>query len=295
MSTECFVCYLDECVVHPSNSEKVTVQCKRCGEYQVAPSTIDILRRIPANDRPKISEWIYQSNRQGESPEISADTIHSISGRRMLTFGERRVRLLLYLAEESQYTPGQPMDITNPKIQAIILSYNLRMVAHIVVNLRNAGFVQSIPPGRIVLTTTGITEAERLNRANTISTQGFVAMWRDPAMESAWLIGIEPVIREAGYTAQRMDKRKHTNTICDEMITEIRKSRFIVADFTGQRRDVYFVAGYANGYELPVIWTCRKDEVNNLDFDIHQYNVITWETPEELGQRLKSRLVASFK
>jgi hypothetical protein len=45
-------------------------------------------------------------------------------------------------------------------------------------------------------------------------------------------------------------------------MAEIRRSRFVVADYTGQRNGVYFEAGFGLGLGLVVIPTCRADEVD---------------------------------
>jgi nucleoside 2-deoxyribosyltransferase len=135
-------------------------------------------------------------------------------------------------------------------------------------------------------------QAEEWGRAYAVSTHGFVAMWFDKTMEAAWKEGFYRAIDEAGYLPQRIDSKEHVNKICDEIIAEIRRSRFVVADFTGQRGGVYYESGYAAGRDIPVIWTCRKDELPKLHFDIRQYNCIDWETPQELARRLKARIEA---
>ena len=67
----------------------------------------------------------------------------------------------------------------------------------------------------------------------------------------------------------------------------------IVVDFTGRRGGVYFEAGFALGLDLPVTWTCRKDDMQGLHFDIRQYNTIDWETREEPALRLQHRIEAA--
>lgn len=74
--------------------------------------------------------------------------------------------------------------------------------------------------------------------------------------------------------------------------TQIRKSRFLVADFTEQKHGVYFEAGFALGLGRNVIWTCRKNDMKNLHFDIRQYNCIDWQNESELSARLKLRIEA---
>ena len=117
-------------------------------------------------------------------------------------------------------------------------------------------------------------------------------MWFDEQMHSVWEKGFHPAIEAAGYRPRRIDRKEHVNKICDEIIAEIRRSRFVVADFSGQRGGVYYEAGYASGRDIPVIWTCREDDFEKVHFDIRQYNSIVWVTPEELAQRLQVRIEA---
>jgi hypothetical protein len=61
---------------------------------------------------------------------------------------------------------------------------------------------------------------------------------------------------------------EHINKIGDEIISQIRRSKFLIADFTGHRGGVYFEAGLAMGLGLLVFWTCRRDDLDKLHFDI---------------------------
>ncbi len=121
-------------------------------------------------------------------------------------------------------------------------------------------------------------------------------MWFHDEMNEAYKKGIEPGIEAAGYKALRIDQKEHTNKIDDEIIAGIRRSRFLVADFTqgedGARGGVYFEAGFAFGLNIPIIYTCRKDVKDKLAFDTRQYNHILWETPEELRDALTKRIGA---
>ena len=110
------------------------------------------------------------------------------------------------------------------------------------------------------------------------SAQVFVAMWFHENTDSAYSHGIEPAIRDAGYRPLRIDQKEHLNKIEDEIVAEIRRSRFIIADFTqgegGARGGVYYEAGFAHGLGLPVILTCRTDCFDQLHFDCTSTAVI---------------------
>ena len=75
-------------------------------------------------------------------------------------------------------------------------------------------------------------------------------------------------------------------------MAEIKNSRFLVADVTGQRQGVYFEAGYAIGLGLPVIWSVHENDLENVHFDTRQYNHIVWNTADDLQGQLFNRVSA---
>ena len=124
-------------------------------------------------------------------------------------------------------------------------------------------------------------------------------MWFDDSTDKAWEEGIKRGIEDAEYDAVRIDQKEHNNKIDDEIIAEIKRSRFVVADFTqgedGARGGVYYEAGFARGLGIEVIFTCREDALRHVHFDTRQFNHIVWKTPEELRHRLAKRISAHFK
>jgi len=117
-------------------------------------------------------------------------------------------------------------------------------------------------------------------------TQAFVAMSFSTEMKPMWEQAIKPAIEKAGYTAYRVDEELHSDNIIFKIMAEIKNSRFVIADVTEQKNGVYFEAGYALGLGLPVIWSVRKNDAENVHFDTAQYNQIRWESPEELQEGL---------
>ncbi|MEZ5820070.1 MAG: hypothetical protein R3D82_04610 [Xanthobacteraceae bacterium] len=137
---------------------------------------------------------------------------------------------------------------------------------------------------------------EHLQTREKQSSQAFVAMWFNETMDSAFLQGFEPAITKAGYKPMRIDKKEHVNKVDDEIIAEIRRSRFLISDFTCEpskvRGGVYFEAGFAMGLGIPVIWTTHSNSIDDLHFDTRQYNHIVWDTPADLYEKLLARIGA---
>ena len=127
--------------------------------------------------------------------------------------------------------------------------------------------------------------------------QGFVAMWFDESMDDAYKCGIKLAIKNAGYKPRLIKEKDYLGGVVDEIMAEIRKSRFVVADFTsspeaGARGGVYFEAGFAYGLDIPVFLTCRKDRTEAVHFDIGHLNRLEWETPEDLRKQLQNCIEA---
>lgn len=125
--------------------------------------------------------------------------------------------------------------------------------------------------------------------------QVFVAMWFDKNMNIYFENGIEKAVKDTtGYRAIKINGIEFNDKICDQIIAELKRSKFLIADFTGARAGVYFEAGYALGFGIPVIWTVEKKWVKKLHFDTRQYNHIVYSDVNELYNKLKARIEATI-
>jgi len=135
---------------------------------------------------------------------------------------------------------------------------------------------------------------ENLQKEEVGNKRAFVAMWFDISMNDYYKDGIKKAIEDAGYIPVRIDLQDFNEKICDEIIAEIKRCKFLVSDFSGQRSGVYFEAGFAKGLGRPVIFTVKKDCVKKLHFDTRQYNHIVYDSPEELHNKLYNRICATI-
>ena len=113
-----------------------------------------------------------------------------------------------------------------------------------------------------------------------------------PEMLAIYESHIAPAIRAAGYDSLHVGKVEFTGDIIEEIMRQVRRSRFIVADFTEQKHGVYWEAGFALGMGLPVLWTCRQEFVGKCHFDTNHFNHIVWTQPDELAIALTRRIEA---
>lgn len=107
---------------------------------------------------------------------------------------------------------------------------NLKEVEELIAFASGQGLI--LDDRGLTLTFNGHSHLEQIKTSPQTSLQAFVAMWFSGEVASAYDHGIEPAIRQAGYKVMRIDRKEHNNKIDDEIIAEIRRSRFLVADFT---------------------------------------------------------------
>jgi len=133
---------------------------------------------------------------------------------------------------------------------------------------------------------------DQIRSSGRSSDAGFVAMSFSPGQIEVWEQVIGPGILAAGYRPIRVDQYEHNRRIDDEIIAQIRRCRFLVADFTEQKKGVYFEAGFALGLGRNVIWMCKQSEINDLHFDTRQFNHILYDELGRAQKALTNRIVA---
>jgi nucleoside 2-deoxyribosyltransferase len=136
-------------------------------------------------------------------------------------------------------------------------------------------------------------------RTNAMSSTAFIAMSFADALRPV-NEAISDAIRMAGYRPVRVDEEEYVGGVMDKVITLIRDSRFVVADFTGNRGGVYYEAGFASGMGITVIPVCDHSQLEStvrdvrLHFDVHHLNFLDWKVGElaRFSEKLKNRILA---
>jgi hypothetical protein len=130
----------------------------------------------------------------------------------------------------------------------------------------------------------GWAHLEKLHQERVQSKQGFIAMDFSKELDPFFEQVLVPAIEAARYAPLRVDRKDHGDRIDDYIEFQIKNSRFMVADFTKNNKNVYFEAGYALGMDIPVIWTCKKGSVRQMKFDIEHFNQLRWDGPDYLPE-----------
>ena len=276
------------------------------GRYFISRSAAAMVVSLDERLKARLTSWLVDQRCSGiRRPEVMTSSIDDAARYRDLTVRQRVDRLLGFIAKRSPQI-GTTFSLTSQETTCAAMAWsessNMEEVRFLLGYIEKRGWLETgeSVPDQYVLTIDGHARLAELEAKDTGSSRAFVAMWFDPSMDDAWEKGIKPGIEDSGYEPIRVDKTEFNERIDDEIIAEIRRSRFLVADFTQDgdraRGGVYYEAGFAHGLDLPVIFTCRKDVIDNglIHFDTRQYNHIVWETPGELRRRLAERIAATI-
>jgi len=247
--------------------------CARCGSFYATDIFIQSRGELSQDQLGNACGWI----REHQGVRLVRDDWESLKSLKTPSVGERAEKFLLYL---SRKYPNPNQGITfypSPEDISVCWATNKSEATFIYQEylFRYKKYL-AVVDGKFVISPAGWDYLHSLNQVNKDSQIGFCAMWFDDSVTQLWVDGIEPAINNAGYKSIRIDKHQHNNRIDDEIISVIRRSKFVVADFTGNRGGVYFEAGFALGLGLQVIWTVREDELKHVHFDNRQYSFLKW-------------------
>ena len=266
-------------------------ECPRCGKFEIT-RTAAVCDKDP-EERRKLAGWIRDRNREGVVPRITSDTLIRMASLPLPSTAERVERLLLEALHDRGRLDAK-FDLAEPRFVVATYSWDRAEMLVLFKLLRQRGWMTVVADQgpRVAVTAEGHMALEELTASRGQSEEVFVAMSFSPQMTSAYEAGLQVGVERAGYVPIRVDRTEHVNRIDDEIVARIRRSAFVVADFTEQKPGVYFEAGFALGLNLPVIWTCRSDDIANLHFDVRQYNCINWTDEGDLARRLRLRIEA---
>lgn len=131
--------------------------------------------------------------------------------------------------------------------------------------------------------------------AFTVSNEFFVARKFDDDVKDTWKKVKQPLEEKTEFRMidlQLSKEAHHNNNITFEIIAQIKKSKFLIADYTYNSPNVYWEAGFAHGLGKEVIPCCKDEESHkeNIRFDVKQFNFIYYKDANDLAKQLKDRI-----
>lgn len=312
----CILCGNKAIVSSYDFSRKMEFECENCGKFSISQRLQRDKSFLDSKTKAMLSCLIKEYNLENNKEiKLVKDTlknndpscigIHEFLAKYPRDLFELLDRTLLNLSRLVDF-PGDEIIIELERIKFLFFSKNDLEMQYVIGQLVNQNYIRHIEsyiednvttyPEKVIIEVDGWKRINELKQKPAgLLEQAFVAMWFDDSTNVIYNKGIKPAIEfNSNYKALRIDNVEHNNKICDQIIAEIKKSKFIVADFSGNRGGVYFEAGFAQGLGLPVIWLVNEKHIDNLHFDTRQYNHIVYSDYDDLKKKLIARIEATI-
>lgn len=284
---------------------RAKVNCPAC-------STFVIVKRVAAKCRnnqkypPRLRYRIRKMQRQdaNDYPFISEDMAARFAEEPLPSVREQADTLLLQAGDElRESNPAGWVYLRIQQCVASIGAYDKDALQEVVktiggneerlINFRVNGDVLGV-----AFTFKGWERYEEIRRAPSKARLAFMAMtFEDDRLDRLFREIFRPAIKATGFDLRRIDEAPRAGVIDDNLRVEIRKARFLIAELTGKNAGVYWEAGFAEGLDRPVFYTCEKDyfDNNKTHFDTNHCLTILWTDTEEGRSKAASDLKASIR
>lgn len=295
-------CYQDE----DPRGMGVLYICPTCGKFILGSMCQDYVVRLDESGRSALYKFSFAMRTVSENAKgkrdnslfsrLSIEDAKKILNEPDPTVQDKLSLLLKYLGNTTRH-PGQVNEFDSSHDYSVICAQNAEEALFYFDSLVEQGLLKEERPftgsalRRFKVSAAGWHELNRIGQAGTDSSNAFIAMSFDPSRDSISL-AISAAVKAAGYKPIRVDQVEHVNRIDDEIVAQIRNSKFLISDFTGQRNGVYFEAGFMLGLGRTVIWLCEHQDLKNVHFDTRQYNTIAYSDAADLQKRLQVRIEA---
>jgi hypothetical protein len=269
------------------------IGCAACGDYWISEAALTEIEREPVL-RGCVSVATREASDAKRPLALTRDNWRDIARTFVGTPIGVKIQRLLGLARKRSRWYGDSVMLYLDADWPLLHAYSADEAQALMLELQRRGLLSGqagIDDLGLALTIEGWEATEP--SAGGVPGLGFAAMSFDPELLPAYEDGMKLAVEiDCRLQLTRVDSGDFQEKVCDRVIGEIRRSQFVIADFTRHRGSVYFEAGFALALDRIVIWTCHEDDVAHLQFDTRQYPHLIWRTPGELRMKLADRIRA---
>jgi hypothetical protein len=112
----------------------------------------------------------------------------------------------------------------------------------------------------------------------------FVAMPFSDTYEDVYEFGIYAAVRDQGYVCEHVGQAAFMGDVLERITNRIQTAKFVIADLSEARPNVYLEVGYAWGCGVPTIIIAREGQ--ELHFDVSRHRCIFYKNIKHLAREL---------
>jgi hypothetical protein len=315
----CPVCSTQDAKEYNSGKADVLrVDCKRCGEFDLSGTVMAMLPSALNGGVHRRALMSHALRRMGASrvsppPIITSDMLNSFWPLDKLPTPGKQADDLILFAGDRQLSPETSSDCAAYFLDAwlgtsLLVPHAPHGGLHWTLqHLKSDGLLgySSSSSGlddvlSIRLTMAGWQKYEQLTQVRSESRTAFMAMkFGDDQLDGIVEEVFKPAVKRAGFELKKLTDEQPAGLIDDQIRASILSGRFVIADLTHGSYGAYWEAGFAEGLNLPVIYTCSKTawDEKSTHFDTNHMLTIIWD-PNNLkkaGNELTAAIRATLR
>ncbi len=309
---ECAVCGNNKCELVPGGPYNTPIRdCPRCGGYVVLGTANHILPALLSNksiDRSVLSHLIRKGQRLDEPVAIFESDLQGYRNAPPLPRpAEQAANLILWIGDNQHSEDA----FASSSIESLAAMVGARISGAaenafqwLLNQLESENWFVSRPgdPGgrlSLRLRMEGWNRYEELRHQKIASRTAFMAMqFGDPELQIVLETCFKSATKRAGFELRPLNEKQPAGLIDNQIRAAIRSARFVVADLTHDNNGAYFEAGFAEGLNLPVLYTCeaKRFQAKKTHFDTNHMVTIPWDVNrlEEVGNLLTATIRATL-
>jgi len=306
--TNCPVCKRAATRVLTDYQRRARISCPACGTYD---AILEVIAGIRPEQLPRLSYKIRKMQGSTTPPMIDLELAEKLVSDPLPSGREQADNFLLWVGSELRqrnpvgyfplYPPYGEAVLTamigafdGPSAWVIVTQY---LAGEDLVHFRN----DSGNKPEVRITSKGWDRYEELRRSEIESRIAFMAMpFGNATLDRVFEECFKPAVVRTGFELRRIIDQQKAGVIDDQMRVAIRRARFAIAELTLGNKGAYWEAGFAEGLNRPVIYTCERsyfdDPETKPHFDINHCSTVIW-TEDELdkaAEELKARIRATL-
>jgi hypothetical protein len=250
---------------------------------------------------PILAHYLRRMQRAEQCPTLNSNVAKKILESAELPSPFEQSDNLLRLVAELVDGPGETITISYPLHQFIVGAKTEEGVKFLINALIEKGLLigtaEYLSAQGVTPTLNGWQRYDELRRGIPAGRKAFMAThFGDPELNDVIERCFRPAVLQAGFTLFRLDDEPKAGSIDDRLRVEIQTSRFMIAGLTHANNGAYWEAGYAEGLQKPVMYTCRSDVFDKIHFDTSHLLTVKWSRDdlEGAGERLKATIRATL-
>jgi hypothetical protein len=171
-------------------------------------------------------------------------------------------------------------------------------------NLLRSGNADVADVVMLHLTMSGWNRYAELKDRRIASRTAFMAMkFGDAELNHAIATCFKPAVPRTGFDLRLLTDQQQAGLIDNQLRAALLSSRFVIADLSHGNHGAYWEAGFAEGLDRPVFYTCKASvwEQQKTHFDTNHMLTIVWDennlkkAEDELTSTIRTTLRAEAK